>query len=164
MLRAGLTCRHQGMRDCKPPQWCRGRRPPISNKLLGTGIVNFLFPLPFKAKVAPSRAWVLNNGTFLCGALANPEPPDSARHGSPGDPMFGLLAILKVTSGGSQAPSKELITGSIPRAAAVRKSPPNDPMVAFLGPASTQLTTQPMQNMVVDRRAVPLPRPRPKRL
>jgi len=78
--------------------------------------------------------------------------------------VFGLFAILKATTSERQAPAKELITGSIPRAAAVRKSPPNDPMVAFLGPASTQLTTQPMQNMVVDRRAVPLPRPRPKRL
>ena len=78
--------------------------------------------------------------------------------------VFGLSAILKATSSGRQAPAKELITGSIPRAAAVRKSLPNDPMVAFLGPGSTQLTPQAMQNMVVDRRAVPLPRPRPKRL
>src|SRR5262249_49765141 len=78
--------------------------------------------------------------------------------------VFGLFAILKATSSGRQAPAKELITGSIPRAAAVRKSLPNDPMVAFLGPASTQLTPQAMQNMVVDRRAVPLPRPRQKRL
>ena len=39
-----------------------------------------------QAKVAPSRASVLNKGTFLCGALANPEPPDSAWHGSRGNP------------------------------------------------------------------------------
>ena len=78
--------------------------------------------------------------------------------------VFGLSAILKATSSGIQAPAKELITGSIPGAAAVRKSLPNDPMVAFLGPGSTQLTPQAVQNMVVDRRAVPLPRPRPKRL
>src|SRR5262249_48262765 len=78
--------------------------------------------------------------------------------------VFGLLAILKATSGGRQAPSKELITGSIPRAAAVRKSPPNDPMVAFLGPASTQLTTQPMQNMAVDPPPLPFPPPPPKPL
>jgi len=78
--------------------------------------------------------------------------------------MFGLFALLKVTNGERQAPTKELITGSIPGAAAVRKPPPNDPMTAFLSPASTQLTTQLMQNTGVERRAVPLPRPRPKRL
>jgi len=71
--------------------------------------------------------------------------------------VFGLFALLKVTNGGRQAPAKELITGSIPRAAPVRKPPPNNP-------ASTQLTTRPMQSAVVERRAVPLPRPRPKRL
>jgi hypothetical protein len=73
--------------------------------------------------------------------------------------MFGLFALLKITNSGRQAPAKELITGSIPGAAPVRKPSPNDPMAAFLSPASTQLTTQPMQT-----RAVPLPRPRPKRL
>ena len=78
--------------------------------------------------------------------------------------VFGVFALLKATSGGRQAPAKELITGSIPRAAPVRKLPPNDPMAAFLSPASTQLTTQPMQSTGVERRAVPLPRPRPKRL
>jgi hypothetical protein len=78
--------------------------------------------------------------------------------------VFGLFALLKVTNGGRQAPAKELITGSIPRAAPVRKPPPSDPMASFLNPASTQLTTRPMQSAVVERRAVPLPRPRPKRL
>jgi hypothetical protein len=78
--------------------------------------------------------------------------------------VFGLFALLKVTSGGREAPAKELITSSIPRAAPVRKPPPNDLMAAFLSPASTQLTTQPMQSTLVDGRAVPLPRPRPKRL
>ena len=68
--------------------------------------------------------------------------------------VFGLFALLKVTNGGRQAPAKELITGSIPRAAPVRKPPPNNP-------ASTQLTTRPMQSA---GRAVPLPRPRPKRV
>jgi len=77
--------------------------------------------------------------------------------------VFGFFALLKVTSGGRQAPAKELTTGSIPRAAPVRKPPSNDPMAAFLSPVSTQLTT-PLQNAAVDRRAVPLPRPRPKRL
>ena len=78
--------------------------------------------------------------------------------------MFGIFALLKVVNGGKQAPAKELITGSIPGAASVRKPAPADPMAAFLSPASTQLTTQPMQSTGVERRAVPLPRPRPKRL
>ena len=77
--------------------------------------------------------------------------------------VFGFFALLKVTSGGKQAPAKELITGSIPRAAPVRKPPSNDPMAAFVSPASTQLTTL-VQSTAVDRRAVPMPRPRPKRL
>ena len=75
--------------------------------------------------------------------------------------MFGIFALLKVVSGGKQAPAKELITGSIPGAASVGKPPPPaDQMAAFLSPASTQ----PMQSTGVERRAVPLPRPRPKRL
>jgi hypothetical protein len=75
--------------------------------------------------------------------------------------MFGIFALLKVVNGGKQAPAKELITGSIPGAASVGKPPPPaDPMAAFLSPASTQ----PMQSTGVERRAVPLPRPRPKRL
>ena len=77
--------------------------------------------------------------------------------------VFGLFALLKVTSGGREAPAKELITISILRAAPVRKPPPNDLMAAFLSPASTQLTKL-VQSTAVDRRAVPLPRPRPKRL
>jgi hypothetical protein len=60
-------------------------RPPISNKLLGTSIVSFQFPLPFRESCAISGVG-LNNGTFLCGALANPEPPDSAWHGNRGNP------------------------------------------------------------------------------
>src|SRR5262245_16787509 len=75
--------------------------------------------------------------------------------------VFGFFVILKSTSGGREAPAKELVTGSIPRAASVPKPPPNDPMAAFLNPA--QLTTL-VQSTAVDRRAVPLPRPRPKRL
>jgi hypothetical protein len=77
--------------------------------------------------------------------------------------VFGFFAILKSTSGGREAPAKELVTGSIPRAASVPKPPPTDPMAAFLSPASTQLTTL-VQSTAVDRRPVPLPRPRPKRL
>src|SRR5262249_41430164 len=33
--------------------------------------------------------------------------------------VFGFFAILKSTSGGREAPAKELVTGSIPRAASV---------------------------------------------
>ena len=76
---------------------------------------------------------------------------------------FGFFTILKSTSGGREAPAKELVTGSIPRAASVPKPPPTDPMAAFLSPASTQLTTL-VQSTAVDRRPIPLPRPRPKRL
>src|SRR5262249_21387013 len=38
--------------------------------------------------------------------------------------VFGFFAILKTTSGGTGAPAKELITGSIPRAASVPKPRP----------------------------------------
>jgi len=75
--------------------------------------------------------------------------------------VFGFFAILKSTSGGRDAPAKELVTGSIPRASSVPKPPPTDPMAAFLSP--TQLTKL-VQSTAVDRRDVPLPRPRPKRL
>jgi hypothetical protein len=74
--------------------------------------------------------------------------------------VFGIFALLKVNSGAKQAPAKELL-GSIPRSPAVRKSPSNDSMAAFLATASTQPAIQPMQSTVVDRAAVPLPRPRP---
>src|SRR5262249_60302590 len=73
--------------------------------------------------------------------------------------VFGFFALLKVTSGGKQAPAKELIKGSIPRAAPVRKPPSNDPMAAFVSPASTQLTT-PFQDTAVGGRGLSLP-PRP---
>src|SRR5262249_61269210 len=73
---------------------------------------------------------------------------------------FGFFAILKSTSGGREAPPKDLVTGSIPRAASVPKPPPNDPKAAFLSPASTQLTP-PVQNTAGERTAAPLPRPRP---
>jgi len=77
--------------------------------------------------------------------------------------VFGFFAILKSTSGGREAPANDLVTGSIPRAASVPKPPPNGPIAAFLSPASTPLTTF-VQSTAMDRRAVPLPRPRPKRL
>ena len=78
--------------------------------------------------------------------------------------VFSLCALLKVNGDGGKVPAEELLTGSIPKAAAVHKSASNDPIVAFLSPASTQPTTKPIQSTLTDRRAVPLPRPRPKRL
>ena len=69
---------------------------PISNKLLGTRTVRFPFPLASKAKGAPSRAWVLNNATSLCRALANPEPPDSARHCRRGHPDVRRFRASKI--------------------------------------------------------------------
>jgi hypothetical protein len=77
--------------------------------------------------------------------------------------VLSLLAVLKINGGGRQAPTKELLAGSIPRTAAARKSAPDDPIVDFFA-SSTSFVTQPAQIAVVDRRAVPLPRPRPKRL
>src|SRR5262249_58613875 len=44
---------------------------------------------------------------------------------------FGFFAILKSTSGGREAPAKELVTGSIPRAVSVPKPRPTDPMGRF---------------------------------
>jgi hypothetical protein len=73
--------------------------------------------------------------------------------------MLGMFAFLKVNSGAKQAPTEELLTGSIARSPAVRKSPSNDSMAAFL---STQPMTPSMQSTVAGRASVPLPRPRPK--
>jgi hypothetical protein len=74
--------------------------------------------------------------------------------------VFDAFALLKVNSGAKQAPTEELLTGSIARSPAVRKSPTNDSMAAFL---SAQPMIPSMQSAVADRGAVPLPRPRPKR-
>jgi hypothetical protein len=76
--------------------------------------------------------------------------------------VFSIVALLKVNSAAKQAPAEELLTGSIPRSATVRKSP-NDSMAVFLALDSNQPAIQPMQR-AVDRAPVPLPRPRPKRL
>src|SRR5215831_255687 len=64
-------------------------KPPISNKLLGTATVKF------PSRSPPRRNWGLNNATSLCGALANPKPPDSARNCSRGDPGVRLLRDSK---------------------------------------------------------------------
>jgi len=69
--------------------------------------------------------------------------------------VLSLLAVLEINGGGRQLPTKESLTGSIPKAAAVRKSAYDDPIVAFLA-SSTPFGTQPAQIAVVDRHAVPL--------
>jgi biopolymer transport protein ExbB/TolQ len=76
--------------------------------------------------------------------------------------VFSIIALLKVNSGAKQVPAEELLTGSIPKSSAVRKSP-NDSMAAFLALDSNRAAIQPMQR-AVDRAAIPSPRPRPKRL
>jgi hypothetical protein len=76
--------------------------------------------------------------------------------------VFSVFGLLKTSSGGKHVPGEELLTGSIQKSQAFRKSPSTDPMAAFLTPALTGL--QPMQSTLGDRGAVPLPRPRPKRL
>ena len=40
--------------------------------------------------------------------------------------VLGVFALLKVNSGAKQAPTEELLTGSIARSPAVRKSPSNE--------------------------------------
>src|SRR5262249_52625558 len=52
--------------------------------------------------------------------------------------VFSVIALLKANSGAKQAPAGELLTGSIPRSSAVRKSPSNDSMAAFLALDSNQ--------------------------
>src|SRR5262249_34954432 len=122
---------------------CHSRWPRRNARLRGLGcsIMRHLFAVP---RLTPSRPTLL--GVVVLTIL-----------------VFGAFALLKSSSGGGQAPANELITGSIPRAAPVRKPPYNGQMATFLSPASTELTTL-VQSTAVDRRAVPLPRPRPKRL
>jgi hypothetical protein len=68
--------------------------------------------------------------------------------------VFSVIALLKVNSGTKQAPAGELLTGSIPRSSAVRKSPYNDSMAAFLALDSNQPAIKPMQRAV--DRAIPM--------
>jgi hypothetical protein len=103
-----------------------------------------------------------DNAKPTCGALAKFWSPDLLSIVVAVILVFSIIALLKVNSGAKQAPAEELLTGSIPKSSAVRKSP-NDSMTAFLALDSNQAAIQPMQR-AVDRAAVPLPRPRPKRL
>src|SRR5262245_60621116 len=77
--------------------------------------------------------------------------------------VLTLLAVLEINGGGRQVPTNELLTGSIPRAVAVRKPASDDPLVAFFT-SSTPSVPRPAQIALVERHAVPLPRPQPKRL
>src|SRR6516225_11102576 len=145
------------------PVGVRRAKPPISNKLLRTGTVKF----PSRSPPRRNARLCGLGGSIMQHLFAVPWLTPSRRTlrgiAIVVILVFGFFAILKITSGGREAPANELVTGSIPRAASVPKPPPNDPMAAFLSPASTQLTTL-MQSTAVGRRAVPLPRPRPKRL
>jgi hypothetical protein len=77
--------------------------------------------------------------------------------------VFSIFALLKTNTGDEQAPApKELLASNSVERPPVRSSASNDQMAAFLAPAPTQW--QPVQSAAVDRGAVPLPRPRPKRL
>src|SRR5260221_12809838 len=76
--------------------------------------------------------------------------------------VVSLLAVLEINGGGGQVPTKELLTGSIPKAGAVRKSGAGDPIVAFFA-FSAPFVTQPPPIALVERHAVPFARPRPQR-
>jgi hypothetical protein len=74
---------------------------------------------------------------------------------------LGMFALLKTNTGDKQAPAPKDVLASNPvkRPPAVRLSASDDQMAAFLAPALTQPVRNPVQSA-----AVPLPRPRPKRL
>jgi hypothetical protein len=79
--------------------------------------------------------------------------------------VFSIFALLKTNTGDEQAPApKELLASNSVERPPVRSSASNDQMAALLAPAPTQPVRQPVQSAAVDRGAVPLPRPRPKRL
>ena len=77
--------------------------------------------------------------------------------------VFSIFGLLKINSG-IKTPAKEMLTGSIQRSHGVLKPASSDPMAAFIAPASTHSSPQPVQSKMMDRSAVPLPRPRPKRI
>jgi hypothetical protein len=80
--------------------------------------------------------------------------------------VFSIFALLKTNTGDKQAPAPKalLASNSVERPPAVRSPASDDQMAAFLASAATQPVRQPVQSAAVDRGAVPLPRPRPKRL
>jgi hypothetical protein len=78
--------------------------------------------------------------------------------------VFGAFALLKINISGKRT-SQELVTGSIQRSPAVRRSASDDPMTTFLVTPSVAPSTQGMKQMAVGLSSpIPLPRPRPNRL
>ena len=73
--------------------------------------------------------------------------------------VSGVFALLKIGAGGHHS-SPELVTGSIQRSQAVRRSAPDDPMAAFLVMPSVVLS---IQKTAQTQSPIPMPRPRPKR-
>src|SRR3954453_24131769 len=71
--------------------------------------------------------------------------------------VIGVFALLKI-GGGGKLSSPELVTGSIQRSPAVRKSASADPMSAFLMMPFVATSTE-----GAGQTLIPLPRPRPKR-
>jgi hypothetical protein len=65
--------------------------------------------------------------------------------------VFSVFALLKTNSRGKQAPSEELITGSIQRSSPVGKSQSNDPMASLLAPVLSQPSPQLVQSKALDR-------------
>ena len=74
--------------------------------------------------------------------------------------VFGVFALLKISGVGKHA-SLELVTGSIQRSPAVRRSASDDPMAALLFMPPVAPSTQ---GTVQTPSPIPLPRARPNRL
>jgi hypothetical protein len=74
--------------------------------------------------------------------------------------VSGVFTLLKIGGDGKRA-SPELVTGSIQRSQAARRTASSDPLAAFLvaGPSVTLST----QGMAQTPLPIPLPRPRPNR-
>ena len=75
--------------------------------------------------------------------------------------VSGVFALLKIGGGGKRA-SPELVTGSIQRSQAVRRTASSDPLAAFLVAAPSVAPSTP--GTAQTRLPIPLPRPRPNRL
>ena len=75
--------------------------------------------------------------------------------------VSGVFALLKIGGGGERA-SPELVTGSIQRSQAVRRTASSDPLAAFLVAAPS--VAPPTPGTAQTPLPIPLPRPRPNRL
>lgn len=78
--------------------------------------------------------------------------------------VFGTLTLLKIKSVGTQAPTEELVTGSIQRSLIFEKPASNEPTVSFQAPTTHQPDPPAFRRAALVRELVPLPRPRPKGL